>query len=69
VTLTAEEIVRRFSAAGAVGWETETVSKRMTETTSVEAIASLMRSIERLAKAIGQEGAIPKNLVGPYEES
>ncbi len=61
VELTAEEIVSRFSAAGAVGWDTETVSKRMTETTSAEELASMMRMLERLAKTIGRDGEIPKS--------
>ena len=44
VEVSAEEIVSRFSAAGAVKWETETVFKRMMETTPDEEIA-LMKAL------------------------
>jgi hypothetical protein len=49
VELTAEEIVSRFSAAGAVEWKTETVFKRMMETTPGEEIALMKALYKRLS--------------------
>lgn len=49
VELTAEEIVSRFSAAGAVEWKTETVFKRMMETTPAEEIALMKELYKRLS--------------------
>lgn len=60
VGLTAEELVSRFRAAGAVGWDTEMVAKRMTETTSAEELVSVMRMLEKRAKAIGRDKGLPK---------
>ena len=48
VEISAEEIVSRFSAAGAVKWETRTVFNRMMEMTPHEEIALMKELYKRL---------------------